>query len=182
MVAFKLGPFEIGPNTMWLGAHGLLMLVIPICLAFLFGAVWFSRQADAKLVRCLKATSVISFLALVLLMITGLVPDIFFGNGALFSGSFRNDFGSVQSAVTDDNLGAFTGPLLFDLMEHASFIVPGLAALLCFLVWHYGGKVVENRAVRGAVLSLVVLTVVWVLVIGNLGLYVTKVLTFPYTR
>jgi len=57
-----------------------------------------------------------------------------------------------------------------------------LAALLCFLIWHYDKRVVEDRAVRSAVLSLLVLTVGWVLAIGNLGLYVTKVLTFPYTR
>jgi hypothetical protein len=182
MVALTVGPFEIGSNTMWLGAHGMLMLVILISLAFLFGAIWFSRRADEQLVRGLKAASMTTFIALVLLMITGLVPDIGFGEGASFSGSFHTDFGKVQSTVTNDNLSAFTGPLLFDVMEHVSFIVPGLAALLCFLIWHYGRRVVEERAIRGATLSVLVLTVGWVLVIGNLGLYVTKVLTFPYTR
>ena len=182
MVAFKVGPFEIGSNTMWLGAHGLLMLLILVCLAFLFGALCFSRQADEKLVRTLKATSMINLVALLALMITGLVPDIGFGTGASFSGTFQGDFGTSQSAVTDDNLGAFTGPLLFDLMEHASFIVPGLAALLCFLIWHYGRRVVGDRAVRGSALALMALMMAWVLAIGNLGLYVTKVLTYPYTR
>jgi len=181
MVALQVGPFEVGSDTMWLGAHGMIMLVILICLAFLFGAIWFSKQADEQLVLGLKLASMATFIALVLLMITGLVPDIGFGKGASFSGTFYNDFGTFQSAVTDDNLGAFTGPLLFDMMEHVSFIVPGLAALLCFLIWHYDKRVVEDRAVRSAVLSLLVLTVGWVLAIGNLGLYVTKVLTFPYT-
>ena len=182
MLAMQLGPFEVGSNTMWLGAHGMIMLVILISSAFLFGAVWFSRQADEQLLRGLKVAGMATFIALVLLMISGLVPDVGFDKGGSFSGAFHSDFGTFQSTVTDDNLGAFTGPLLFDMMEHVSFIVPGLAALLCFLIWHYGRKVVEDGAVRGAVLSLLVLMVGWVLAIGNLGLYVTKVLTFPYTR
>jgi len=182
MNPFKLGPFELGSNTMWIGVHGFLMTVILICLAFLFGVIWCSRQADERLVRGLKAASMITFLSLLLLMITGLIPDIGFEKGAAFSGSFQNDFGLFQSTVTDENLGAFTGPLLFDIMEHISLIVPGLAALLCFLIWHYGKRVVEDRVVRGPVVSLMTLTVAWILAIGHLGFYVTKVLTYPYTR
>ena len=182
MVAFGLGPFEIGTNTMWLCAHGFLMVVVLICVAFLSGAIWFNRQGDESLVRALKVLSVVNLLALVALMVTGLVPDVVFERGQGFSGVFHTEFGTFQAAVTDENLGAFTGPLLFDMMEHVSFIVPGLAALLCLLVWHYGRRVIEDRAVRGAAMATTALTVAWVLAIGSLGVYVTRVLTFPYTR
>jgi len=182
MVAYRFGPFEIGPHTMWLGAHGVFMLGVLVCVAFLAGAVWFARPEDRKLVPALRVASLLNLLAMLALMITGLVPDIGFEKGQAFSGVLRTDFGVFRSAVTDANVGAFTGPLLFDLMEHVSFVVPGLAALLCFLVWHYGRRVAENGAVRGAMLSVLILMAGWVLVIGNLGLYVTKVLTFPYTR
>ena len=171
MAAFKFGPFEMGTNTMWIGSHGFLMSVVLIGLAFLFGAIAFSRQADDRLVRGLKAASMATFIALLLLMITGIVPDIGFEKGASFSGTVHNDFGTFQSTVTDDNLGAFTGPLLFDIMEHISLIVPGLAALFCFLIWHYGKRV-----------SIMTLTMAWVFVIGHLGFYVSKVLSYPYTR
>ena len=179
---FKLGPFELGSNTMWIGSHGLLMQLVLICLAFLFGAIWFCRQADERLLRGLKAASLVTFVGLVLLMITGIVPDVGFEKGAAFSGTIRNDFGTFQSTVTDENLGAFTGPLLFDMMEHISFIVPGLAAVFCFMIWHYGKRVIEDRAVRGSVLWLLTVTAAWIMVIGHLGFYVSKVLTFPYTK
>jgi len=182
MTGFKLGPFEVGPNTMWLGAHGMLMLVVLVGLAFLLGAIGLPRRADERLVRGLKAAGALTFLALIALTITGLVPDIGFERGAAFSGTLHNAFGTFQSAVTDDNLGAFTGPLLFDVMEHVSLVVPGLAALLCFCIWHYGLRVVEDAPVRRAALALAAVTLFWVLAVGNVGLYVTKVLTFPYTR
>ena len=182
MIAFALGPFEVGRNTLWLDTHGLLMLAVLVFGAFLCGALWFARQADDRLVRGLKAASLLTFLALVLLTFTGLVPDVQFEKGAGFSGTFHNAFGTFQSTVTDDNLGALTGPLLFDIMEHVSFVLPALAALICFLVWHYGRRVVEDGTVRRSVLSLAAVTLAWVLVIGGMGVYVTKVLTFPYTR
>ncbi len=182
MVAFKLGPFEVGCNTMWLDAHGLLMVIVVMCLAFLVGAIWFSRQADERLVRGLKAASMVTLVAFVLLTITGLVPDIGFEKGTTFSGAFHNDFGTFQSTVSDENLGAFTGPLLFDIMEHISLIVPGLALLVCFLIWHHGRRTVEDQLVRRSVLSLLVLTGFWALAIGSVGVYITKVLTYPYTR
>lgn len=182
MNVFKFGPFELGSNTMWIGSHGLVMQLVLIALAFLFGAIWFAKQADDRLLGGLKAASLVTFLGLVLLMITGIVPDIGFEKGASFSGTVHNDFGLFQSSVTDENLAAFTGPLLFDVMEHISLIVPGLAALVCFLIWHYGKRVVEDRAIRASVLSLMTLTVAWIMVIGHLGFYVSKVLTYPYTQ
>ena len=182
MAAFKLGPFELGCNTMWLDAHGLLMVVVVVCLAFLAGAIWFSRRADERLVRGLKTASMVTVIAFVLLTITGLVPDVGFEKGATFSGTFHSDFGTVQSTVSDDNVGAFTGPLLFDIMEHISLVVPGLALLLCFLIWHHGRRTIEDPAVRASVLSLLVLTGFWALAIGGVGVYITKILTYPYTR
>jgi tetrahydromethanopterin S-methyltransferase subunit E len=158
------------------------MVIVVICLAFLAGAIWFSRQADDRLVRGLKTASMATLVAFVLLTITGLVPDVAFEGGATFSGTFHNDFGTVQSTVSDDNVGAFTGPLLFDVMEHITLVVPGLALLICFLVWHFGKRVVEDQVVRRSVLSLLFLTGFWVLALGSVGVYITKILTYPYTR
>ena len=35
--------FTIGPNTIWLDLHGLLMFLILVFAAFLFGAIFFSK-------------------------------------------------------------------------------------------------------------------------------------------
>lgn len=182
MPAFQFGPFLVGRNTLWLDAHGLLMTLTLMALAFLCGALWFVRQADARAVRGLRAISLVAFVALALLMFTGLVPDVRFEKGAEFSGTVHNEFGTFTSAVTDDNVAALTGPLLFDMMEHVSFVLPVLAALIAFLVWHHGRRVFEDATVRRSVQFVAAVTVAWVLAIGSMGVYVTKVLTFPFTR
>ncbi len=171
--------FGIGPNTFWLGIHGLTMIVVPIFSAFLFGSIYFSRTADARLIRRLKISSAVTFVALLGLMVSGIIPDTAFGVGATFSTTTTNDFGTFTSQVTDASLGNFTGPLLFDVMEHVSLIVPGLAAVIGYLIWTQGAAVVEAPAMRRSVLSLMIVTGLWTLALGMVGVYITKILTFP---
>jgi hypothetical protein len=78
--------------------------------------------------------------------------------------------------------GNFTGPLLFDMMEHVSLIVPGLAAVIGFLIWHYGRDAMTMPAIRRSVQSLMLVMAGWTLVLGMIGVYITKVLTFPMNR
>jgi hypothetical protein len=170
---------KVGQNTFWLDVHGLLMFLILIFSAFLFGAIFFVKEPDAKLVRRLELSSAGAFIALMLLMISGIIPDVSFGAGATFSGHTVNQFGSFTANVTDASLGNFTGPLLFDIMEHVSLIVPGLAAVIGFLIWHYEGEVITVPAIRRSVLSLMIVTGFITLMIGGIGVYITKVLTFP---
>ena len=171
--------FGIGPNTIWLDLHGLLMFLILIFAAFLFGAIFFAKEPDARLVRRLKISSAVTFVLLMVLMITGMIPDINFAAGATFTHSTVNDFGTFKAVVSDTSLGNFTGPLLFDMMEHVSLIIPGLSAVVGFLIFYYGGRVITTPTIRRSVLSLMVLTGIWTLVIGAIGVYITKVLTFP---
>lgn len=171
--------FGIGPNTIWLDLHGLLMFLILIFAAFLFGAIFFAKEPDAQLVRRLKISSAVTFVLLMVLMIPGMILDINFAAGATFTHSTVNDLGTFKAAVRDTSLGNFTGPLLFDMIEHVSLIIPGLSAVVGFLIFYYCGRVITTPAIRRSVLSLMVLTGVWTLVIGAIGVYITKVLTFP---
>jgi hypothetical protein len=179
MAAVTFGPFQFGPNTLWLDIHGLLMFLVLIFAAFLFGAIYFSKEPDAKTVRRLKISSAGTFVALLALMITGIFPDTGFGAGAAFSGTVQNAYGTVTSHIPDAGVGNFTGPLLFDMMEHVSLIVPGLAAVAGFLIFHYGRRVVTEPVIKRAVLSIMAVTGAWMLVIGAIGVYITKVLTYP---
>ncbi len=174
--------FTIGPNTFWLDLHGLLMFLVLVFAAFLFGAIFFSKEPDERLVRRLKISSAVTFVLLMLLMITGMIPDINFASGATFTHTTMNDFGTFAAKVTDDSLGNFTGPLLFDMMEHVSLIVPGLSAVVGFLIFYYGGQVITVPAIKRSVLSLMVLAGAWTLALGGIGVYITKVLTFPVGR
>lgn len=171
--------FDFGPNTFWLDLHGLLMFLILIFAAFLFGAIFFSKEPAARLIRRLKISAAATFILLMLLMISGIIPDIHFDAGATFTQNTTNDFGTFISKVSDDSLSNFTGPLLFDMMEHVSLIIPGLAAVVGFLVFHYGEQVITNKTIKRSVLSLMFVTGAWTLVIGAIGVYITKVLTFP---
>ncbi len=46
----RIGPFVFGPNTLWLGLHDLLMFVILVFAAFLFGAIYFTTEPSAATV------------------------------------------------------------------------------------------------------------------------------------
>lgn len=173
--------FDIGPNTFWLDMHGLLMFLILVFAAFLFGAIFFSKDPDERLVRRLKVSSAVTFI-LLLLMLTGIIPDINFGTGANFTHSTVNSFGTFTAKVTDDSVANFAGPLLFDMMEHVTLIVPGLAALVGFLIWYYGAQVITNPMIKRSVLSLMFVAGAWTLALGGMGVYITKVLTFPVSR
>jgi hypothetical protein len=170
---------QIGWNTAWLDLHGLFMFGTLVFGAFLFGAVYFRKDPDETFLRRLRLSAVGTFLMVLGLMITGIVPDTAFGSGASFSGTITNDFGIVTRSVTDAQLGNFTGPLLFDLMEHASLVVPGLTAVIAFLIWNQGRKVITEPTVKTAVLSLMAVNGAWLFALGAIGVYITKVLTFP---
>jgi len=147
--------------------------------AFLVGALFFVKEPSDQQVQRLKISGVVTFVLLLGLMITGIVPDMAFGSGATFTTTTVTDFGAFSNHVTDASLGNFTGPLLFDMMEHVSLIVPGLAALIGFLMWHYGRDVMTVPALRRSVQSLALVLAGWTLVLGMIGVYITKVLTFP---
>lgn len=168
-----------GTNNLLLDLHGLLMILVLICGAFAFGAIYFPKTIGAQHLFRLKATGIVLFILIVGLMITGIIPDMSFGSGATFTYNTTNSFGAFAAKVTDDSLGNFTGPLLFDMMEHVTLIVPGLAAVIGFLIWHYGQRLATDQKARGSVISLMILTGIWMLALGMIGVYITKILTFP---
>lgn len=166
-------------DNLLLDSHGLLMFLTLIYSAFVFGAIYFRKAADPQWLFRLKVSSIVAFAMIVGLMITGIIPDTAFGSGATFTSHFTNDFGTFSSQVTDHSLSHFTGPLLFDMMEHVTLIVPGLAAVIGFLIWHFEDRVVTDSRVRNSVLSLMILSGIWIVVLGMIGVYLTKTLTFP---
>jgi hypothetical protein len=175
----QIGPFVVGPNTLWPGLHGLLMFIILVFSAFLFGAIFFTRTPDPRTVRRLKISAAVTFAALLLLMISGIIPDIGFGNVTSFAGTTSNAYGTFHSSVTATGLGNFTGPLLFDMMEHVSLVVPGLAAVAGVLIFTAGDRVITVPAIRTSVLWLMSITGIWSLIIGAIGAMVTSTTASP---
>ena len=60
VASVHLCPFVFGPNTLWLGLHGFLMFIILVFAAFLFGAIFFTKNPEAKTVRRLKTSAACS--------------------------------------------------------------------------------------------------------------------------
>jgi hypothetical protein len=148
--------------------------------AFLFGAIFFTRTPDPRTVRRLKISAAVTFAALLLLlMISGIIPDIGFGNVTSFAGTTSNAYGTFHSSVTATGLGNFTGPLLFDMMEHVSLVVPGLAAVAGVLIFTAGDRVITVPAIRTSVLWLMSITGIWSLIIGAIGAMVTSTTASP---
>jgi hypothetical protein len=170
---------ELGPRTFWLDLHGLLMFVTLMFGAFLFGAIFFRQQPDSWFVRRLRISAIVTVVGLFALCITGIIPDASFGAGATFSGRFVNEYGTFVNHVSDNSLGNLTGPLFFDMMEHVSLIVPGLALVILVLIVHYRERVVTVPEVRRSVQWLMLVAGAWTLVLGAIGVYITKILTFP---
>jgi hypothetical protein len=146
-----------------------------------FGAIYLSSQADERLVRRLKWLSIFSFVLVVLLLITGILPDINFGFGATFTYTASNDFGNFTATVSDASLSNLTGPLLFDIMEHVTLIGPAIAGVITLLIWHYGELVITDPRIKRSVLVLMLTGGAWLFVLLWVGMYLMKILTFPFT-
>jgi hypothetical protein len=113
------------------------------------------------------------------LMVSGILPDVNFGSGALLSASYSNDYGNFTQSISDASAAAFTGPLLFDMMEHVSFVGLALTGVITYLIWNFGVLVITDRRVKWSVLSIILVTMAWLLVLGVIGTIMTKTLTFP---
>jgi hypothetical protein len=60
VASVRLGPFVLGPNTLSVGLHGFVTLIVLVFAAFLFGAIVFTKNADAKTVRRPKISAACS--------------------------------------------------------------------------------------------------------------------------
>jgi hypothetical protein len=76
---------KLDANTFWLDLHGVLMFVVLLFSAFLVGCIYFVKDPDDTIVSRLKISATVSFVLLMGLMISGIVPDTAFGSGATFT-------------------------------------------------------------------------------------------------
>jgi hypothetical protein len=174
-------PFELGLNTFWLDLHLCIVFLLMGSSAIVFGAIYLSSKADERLIRRLKALSLLSFILVLAVMITGIIPDMNFGFGDTFTYAATNEFGNFTARVSDAGLSQFTGPLLFDIMEHITLIGPAIMGVVTLLIWHYGELVVTDPKIRRSVLTLMLVGAAWLLTLLWIGMYITKILTFAFT-
>lgn len=161
-----------------LSLHGLFFILIVGFGSYVFGAIYFKRIESDVYVTRLKISALATFLAVFGLTITGILPDVNFASNFL-SASYSNDYGNFTQNVGAITVGNFTGPLLFDMMEHISFVGLALTGVVTYLIWNFGKLVITDRRVKWSVLSLMLVTIAWLLVLGVVGTIMTKTLTFP---
>ncbi len=170
--------FGLGPNELLLSVHGLLFILIVGFASYVFGAIYFTKEPNKTFMTRLKVSSLVTFFLVVGLLVSGVLPDVNFGSGVL-TASYTNEYGNFTQTINDASAANFTGPLLFDMMEHVSFIGGVLTGVITLLVWDYGELVITEPKAKWSVLSLIFVTVAWLLVLGVIGTILTKTLTFP---
>jgi hypothetical protein len=171
--------FGFGPNELLLSVHGLAFILIVGFASYIFGAIYFTKTPDKVFITRLRISAVVTFLLVLALMVSGILPDVNFGSGATFTAAYANDYGNFTQTVSDVSAGSFTGPLLFDMMEHISFVGLALTGVVTYLIWEFGELVITDGRVRWSMLSLILVTVAWLIVLGVVGTLMTKTLTFP---
>lgn len=172
--------FGLGANTLWLSLHHVLSIALVLAIAdYVFGSVFFTTEPSRHALLHMRIGSAVALVLAVLVVVSGIIPDINFGTPAAFNATTTNDFSTNTLQVTSDTLGAFAGPLLFDIMEHVSLIVPGIIAMVAVLIWSYREQVVSTPDVRRSILVLTGVAFAWIAVIAVLGIYLVKYLTFP---
>lgn len=169
----------LGPNELMLSIHGLLFILIVGFASYTFGGIYFTKETSSTFVFRLKFSALVTFLLTLGLMISGMLPDVSFGDATLLTATYSSAYGNFTQNVGAASAGNFTGPLLFDMMEHVSFVGLALVGVVTYLIWDYGSLVITDRRVKWSVLSLIFVTVAWLLVLGVIGTLMTKTLTFP---
>ncbi len=172
--------FGLGANTLWLSLHHILSIALVLAIAdYVFGSVFFTTEPSHHALLHMRIGSGVALGLAVLVVITGIIPDINFGTPAAFNLTTSNSFDTATLKVTSDSLGNFAGPLLFDIMEHVSLIVPGIIAMVTVLIWSYRERVVSSPDVRRSILVLTAAAFGWIAVIAVMCIYLVKYLTFP---
>ena len=170
---------RLGPASIFVNMHYGIFIASLFFAAFILDAVFFYKTADPQVVQLITFSAFVLFLMAVAINITGFIADAPMSAGAAVSGNWTNAFGSFSANVSDAGVGNFTGPLLFDMMEHTSLIGPGLAAVICVLIWHYKGLVLTEPQVKRNVLMLLTVAIAWMLVLAVIGVILTKTMTYP---
>lgn len=171
-----------GTDTILLDLHSLLVFLTLTVLMTVFGGILMSRQADKKTIGWLKILSVVEVVLVVLLVVTGIVPDMAFSSGANLTYTSNTQYSNITQNVTDAQLANFTAPLIFDFMEHVTLLGPGLAGVVAMLIWALGPLVITNSTIKRGVLLLLVVGLIWLLVLGAMGVILTKTMTLPPFR
>lgn len=130
---------QLGPETIYVNVHYGLFIAMLFLSAFVLDAIYFAQRTYQS-VQMIMFASFFLFIMSVALNVTGIIPDIPMSAGAALSGTYSTSFGNYTASVSDAALANFTGPLLFDMMEHVSLLGPAVAAVLTGLVYHYRGS------------------------------------------
>ena len=175
--------FGLGPNTAWLLAHHILSIGLVLSIAdYVLGSVFFSTQPSGHAALHMRIGSTSAVVLAVLVVISGIVHDIGFGNPALFNqtwGNLGSGFAITHQQTNGNSLGNIIGPLNFDVKQHVSLLIPGLAVMIAVLCWKFGKDIVKVQHYRRAVLTITSLSFAWIAVIAVIGIYLARFLTFP---
>ena len=147
-------------------------------MTIVFGVFIIAKEANESTVKRLKIFSILTFVCVMVLMITGVIPDMVgYANG--FSWATATQYANTTVSVSGTQVGNFTGPYLFDMMEHVTQIGPALAAVVAGLILYLGPLAISQTQYRRGIIVLLILGWVWLLALGAIGIILTKTVTLP---
>jgi hypothetical protein len=168
----------IGANTLLVNLHYGIFIGTLFLAAFLLDAILFAKNEPA-MVKLAILSSFFLFLLTIAINISGIVADIPFSSGSAVSSSYNSTYGTFNANVTDSGVGNFTGPLVFDMMEHSSLVVPGIAAVIFALAIYYKGRAFTEPEIRKSMFILMIVLIGWIMALAMFGVILVKTLTYP---
>jgi hypothetical protein len=83
--------FGLGWNELLLSVHGLVFILIVGFAAYIFGAIYFEKTPDKTFIKRLKLSALLTFILVLALMISGMLPYTNFGSGATLTAAYTNN-------------------------------------------------------------------------------------------
>lgn len=144
--------------------HGFLTTLALMAAALMIGVLLFAKGLSNSDVRVLKWFNLGTVFIVFLLNLTG-------GYGYIF---YRLKVpGSPRSIIL--KTAPWAHEIAFESMEYVSLIGPIIAAVIAYVVWHYGADIVKEPAIKRALLVMLAVGILWGLALTAAGVIPTRV-------
>jgi len=144
--------------------HGFIASIALMAATLMVGVLLFSKELNAQDVSRLKWISLgTAFLVFVM--------D--------FIGGYGYTFYRARDPTSARSIILATAPwgheVFFESMEYISLIGPLMATAIAYVVWHYGGDMVKEPAVKRALLIMLLIGILWGLALIGAGVIPTRI-------
>jgi len=151
------------PLEMIMLLHGFLATLVLMAAALIAGVLLFVKDLSEKDVKIMKLVSLGTVFLVFLLDMTGAYGYI----------PYRLPAPSAKADIVAT--APWAHEVFFESMEYVSLFGPIVAAVIAYIVWHYGAGIVKDSAIKRALLVLLALATLLGLVLVGAGVIPTRI-------